>query len=284
MDNNRAPVKEITDYLDWLKTYHPNEKRPLFFRGDRKKSKLLPGIAREIETAHDLKVKEKKMLEEIKRWKYHPGFFSQNFSTESDLELLVYAQHYGMKTRLLDWTPNPLTALFFALDSFRNDLEGFRPDLELCNQGEDRKKDEDQKKEEYKKKVLTNPPVVYMLIPYEYKTVYCHDQKDIENHENWNEIRETIAYIPHYNNSRIMAQDGVFTFHAFSNWGFVPLNEMAINDAPGELFIADIEVEKDNKVYIYNLLEHLDILGINQQTIYPDFENFCKHINWKWIK
>ena len=43
----------------------------------------------------------------------------------SKLEWMIHAQHYGVPTRLLDWTTNPLKALFFAvLDSNKYNIDG----------------------------------------------------------------------------------------------------------------------------------------------------------------
>lgn len=74
------------------------------FRGYNKQEELLPGIIRENKTDYELA-----FLEDFE--KYGANYFH----AITPIDFMSFAQHFGIPTRLLDFTHNPFIALFFAL-------------------------------------------------------------------------------------------------------------------------------------------------------------------------
>jgi len=97
------------------------------FRGQSKNFPLLPSIARQ--TNGDTTEVERIMLDEfIRRTK-----FNLNTSYENEWDKLILAQHFGLKTRLLDWSTNPLVATWFACSNL-SDNDSFVYILTNCEE------------------------------------------------------------------------------------------------------------------------------------------------------
>ncbi len=88
-----------------------NTRRPYgIFRGVRSSSHaLLPKVGR---STHSVKAEhERRLLEDFRQ---HALPYLESTPTD-DWAWLSLAQHYGLATRLLDWTSNPLVAAYFAI-------------------------------------------------------------------------------------------------------------------------------------------------------------------------
>src|SRR5688572_2807649 len=177
----KQKVTSLPSYLDFIDGIQKKGYDINLFRGQSNNNPLLPSIARQFPKFDTTEI-EIKMLDDLKR----RSLLLINKPPRTDWEWLVFAQHFGLKTRLLDWTSNPLIALWFACSS------------------------------EYAMKASS---YVYAL------SVNSDMLVNIAENESPFQNERTKILRPTLNNERIIAQSGWFTAHRFSktNNAFVTL-------------------------------------------------------------
>lgn len=230
------------------------------YRGYNKDNEIYPQLIRN----NDLSGQEFELLSEFE--KYGLTYFSAS----NDIEFLSTAQHYGLPTRLLDFTLNPFIALFFAIYNSKEDTDSdefykiMYCDITKCNLFNN-----EMNPTRYEIKKAQSKDTHFLESTYTKKLSHAEGLK--VRFKKFGKFNKLCVVKPNFTNTRITMQQG--------------------------LFVVPVELEKEkhktiietntHRILIHKslrqaLLNYLNVLGFNTFRLMPDLPSICSAIKNKY--
>lgn len=296
MENYGIEITSVSSFIDEVNKikddlYGSNEE--LFFRGQKTDFwDVIPSIFR----GNFLSVEHTLMQFPLLKAPYE--FISIN----NDFEIMTKYQHYGMCTRLLDLTTNPLVAIYFACEEYGD----------VCYK--EIENEEDTKIQEANGVIFFNKKYSVSTNEINIKVISSLSQIDLSNdntlesilrklterqaiskelEERWkskehyeefiNIIQNNYIVIPPYNNERLSRQCGMFLLAGCFNFVYTE----SISESSIEKGYKDLRDEFDRKFFYISgekkkeILEELDTYNINEATLFPELEHQLSYIKNK---
>ncbi|WP_152950901.1 FRG domain-containing protein [Brevundimonas sp. Bb-A] len=232
-----AQVSSIADLLAALRADHSDHTGALWFRGHASHDwKLLPGFLREETDTSEGTL--------ISRFRQSAAMLTERSPRES-FDWLFLMQHYGVPTRLLDWTESPLIALYFALyddpslDGVDSALWYLKPTALNMNAN------------------IVDPHEPNYIPAFEDQELQSYSFESLRQNERI--VLSPVAAIATRNNARIQAQMGAFTIH---HNGRTPLEEVGDGSHVTKYHIPARAREE--------IMAELSMLHINRFTVFPE--------------
>jgi hypothetical protein len=170
----------------------------------------------------------------------------------SDWDWYFLMQHYGLPTRLIDWTEGSLIALYFAL-FYKRDDDDSNPCVWMMN------------------------PFGFNKVMRQESVIYSYADPRLQPYMDGINKSELMpqypaALQPAFNSKRIVVQKGCFTIHGHDQ---TPLEKLAGLDV--HLHKIDILYENLNI-----MRADLTVAGITETTLFPELGSLSKEVTEYW--
>ncbi len=239
---NISTIDELLQFVTSLRDLHGPR---IWFRGENDAGKsLIPSIQRtkkriEVERfiTNDFYIRAKQIMNHPPEKHNYAGW-------------VAIMQHYGLPTRMLDWSQSPLIASFFATEDYKD-----HPDNDAC---------------------------VWVLIPDRFNEMegfgYCIYPIDADttqemllpafkhNHHNHELDDRILACSSTENNLRMYSQQANFTVHN---------SLQRLEDICDDNTLYKIVIPHERKKYF---IDSLRVFGITEGSIYPDLDHISRDL------